>query len=526
MLLVDARVITLDPARPRAEAVAIAGGRIGRVGTAAECAPFAEGPRLALGGAVVLPGLTDAHGHVGGLGWTLSHVQLAGTADERELVERVAARARADRAAGRTGWLEGHGWDQTRWPGAAFPTRAALTAAVPDRPVWLSRIDGHAGLANDAALALAGIDRTRPDPAGGRIERDATGTPTGVLVDAATALVTARIPPPGDDERAGWIVAALERCASLGLAGVHDCGAKSADLALYRRLDDEGRLPIRVYAMVEGSDPATLDEWLARGPYRGRRLAIRAVKLYLDGALGSRGAALFEPYLDDPGNRGLDLLSPARFAALAERIDRAGFQVAVHAIGDRANAVALDGLAAAGVPAAARPRLEHAQVLRRADLARVARLGAIASMQPTHATSDAPWVEGHLGADRLAGAYAWRSFLDAGARLALGSDFPIESPDPREGLYAAITRRDRHGFPPGGFRPEERLSPEEALRGFTEGAAFAAFAEQELGRIAPGFRADLTVLPVDPLVDPPAALIPAPTRLTIVDGSIAFRGPA
>jgi predicted amidohydrolase YtcJ len=525
MLLADARVLTLDPDRPRADAVAVAGGRIVAVGTEAECEAAAPGPRISLGGAVVLPGLVDAHGHVGPLGWSLSHVQLYGCRDEHELVERVARWARDDAVRGRGGWLEGHGWDQTRWPGAAFPTREALSAAVPDRPVWLSRIDGHAGLCNDAALRLAGITRDTPDPPGGRIVRDAAGEPTGVLVDAATALVFARIPPPSDAERAAWILAALERCAAVGLTGVHDCGAKSEDLSVLRRLDEEGRLPIRVYGMVEGAHGPTRDEWLARGPYQGRRLVVRAVKLYLDGALGSRGAALFEPYRDDPGNVGLALLEPERFAALAGRIHRAGFQVAVHAIGDRANAIALDGLAAAGVPPEARPRLEHAQILRRTDLPRIARCGAIASVQPTHATSDAPWVEGRLGAARLAGAYAWRSLRDAGVPLALGSDFPIESPDPREGLYAAITRRDRRGLPPGGFRPEERLTPGEALRGFTAGAAYASFAEAEAGRVAPGYRADLTVLDVDPLADPPEGILEAKTVLVLVDGAVAYRAP-
>lgn len=523
MLLADARVITLDPALPRADAIAISRGTIARVGTEADCAPFADGPRVPLGGAVVLPGLVDAHGHLEGLGWVLSHVQLAETADEHELVDRVAARARQDAASGRTGWLEGYGWDQTRWPGGAFPTHAALSAAVPDRPVWLARIDGHAGLANRRALELAGIERHTPDPSGGRIVRDIDGNPTGVLVDAATTLVTGQIPPPGDEERVRWFLAALGYCAALGLTGVHDCGATAGDLALLCRLDEEGRLPIHVYAMVEGADEPTLEAWLARGPYLGRRLTIRAVKLHLDGALGSRGAALFEPYLDDPGDRGLELLAPECFAALAGRIDRAGFQVAVHAIGDRANAIALDGFAAAVVPSSSRPRLEHAQLLRSADIARAAAVGVIASVQPTHATSDAPWVERYLGTERLEGAYAWRSLKNAGVRLALGSDFPIESPDPREGLFAAITRKNRRGQPPGGFRPEQRLAPEEALRGFTEGAAFAAFEEARAGRIAPGFRADLTVLPVDPLADPPEALLGARTLLTVVDGTIAYR---
>lgn len=518
MLLCNARVITLDERRPRAEAVAIADGRIAAVGSEAECAPFAEGERIDLRGAVVLPGLVDAHAHLLGLGIYLAEVDLVGVESEAALVARVAARAAGE------GWLRGFGWDQTRWPGGAFPTNEGISRAVPHRPVWLSRIDGHAALVNDAALRLAGIDATTPDPPGGRIVRRPDGTPTGLLVDTAMELVERCIPPMTEAEREARILAACDACARLGLTGIHDAGDDLATLATLERLDGAGRLPLRIYAMVEGGRGETLAPWLARGPHQGDRLTVRCVKLFLDGALGSRGAAFHEPYDDDPGNRGLRLLEGERLRALLEASDAAGFQVAVHAIGDWANAEALDAFADAGLRPGARPRLEHAQILRPADVVRAARMGVIASMQPTHCTSDMPWVEARLGRRRLEGAYAWRSFLDAGACLALGSDFPIESPDPRKGIYAAITRQDERGHPAGGFLPRERIAPVQALRGFTAGAAFASFAEEEAGRIAPGCRADLTVLDRDPLVAEPREILEAAVLRTIVAGRTVFAG--
>ncbi|WP_373048073.1 amidohydrolase [Vulgatibacter sp.] len=519
MLLCNARVITQDENRPVAEAVAIAKGRIVAVGTESECAPHADGERIDLGGAVVLPGLTDAHAHVLGLGIFLAEVDLTGSASEPEVVERVA------RVAGQgAGWLRGFGWDQSRWPGGAFPHQRSLSAAVPGRPVWLTRIDGHAAWANGEALRLAGIDGATADPPGGRIVRDGSGAPTGVLVDTAMELVARCIPPFTEAEREARILAACAACARVGLTGVHDAGDDAATLATLQRLDAQGRLPLRIYAMVDGGKAHTFEPWRERGPWQGENLAIRCVKLLLDGALGSRGAAFHEPYADEPGNRGLTLFAPARFRELLRQSHEAGFQLAVHAIGDRANTDVLDGFAAVGLRAADRPRLEHAQILRPADVSRAAGLGVIASMQPTHCTSDMPWVEARIGRGRMEGAYAWRSFLDAGACLALGSDFPIESPDPRKGLYAAITRQDERGHPPGGFHPHERISAAEALRGFTTGAAFAAFAEGELGRIAPGYRADLTVLDRDPLAVEPRAILDAAVLLSVVAGRVIHDG--
>lgn len=518
MLLHNARVITLDPRQPRAEAVAIAQGRIVAVGTVADCAPHAEGERIDLEGACVIPGLVDAHAHVLGLGIFLAEVNLVGCSDEDELVDRV----RAWRGTAGGGWIRGFGWDQTRWPGKAFPHHAALSRALPDQPVYLTRIDGHSGFANAAALRLAGIDRTTADPPGGRIVRDASGEPTGVLVDKATELVERCLPPMSEAEREARILTAAEACARVGLTAVHDAGDDLETLATLQRLDEEGRLPLRIYAMVE-SKPPTLGRWLERGPHHGDRLTVRCVKLFLDGALGSRGAAFHEPYDDDPDNLGLSLIEPEPFRAILRSAHGAGFQVAVHAIGDRASTLAIEAFEELGLSGDARPRLEHAQIVRPEDVARAARLGVIASMQPTHCTSDMAWLEQRIGCRRLPGASPWRSFLEAGSCLALGSDFPIESPDPRKGLYAAITRQNEQGQPPGGFQPQERITLEQALRGFTEGAAYAAFAESERGRVAPGFRADLTVFERDPFEIETPEILRNPVLQTIVGGRTVFR---
>ncbi|HEY0840496.1 MAG TPA: amidohydrolase, partial [Vulgatibacter sp.] len=395
-----------------------------------------------------------------------------------------------------------------------------LSAAFSSRPVSLSRVDGHALFANAEALRRAGIDRNTPDPAGGRIVRDEEGEPTGVLVDAAMEILRRAIPPLTDGDRERLVLDALCACSETGLTAVHDAGMDAATLAVVERLDADGRLPLRVYAMVEGSDEAALSRWLARGPHHGNRLTVRAVKLYLDGALGSRGARFCEPYDDDPSNRGLELLPAERLQELLPRIDRAGFQVAMHAIGDAANALALDSLVACGIGRASRPRIEHAQVMRLSDLPRLAAIGAIASMQPAHCTSDMAWLPSRIGARRLPGASAWRTLLEAGVPLAFGSDFPIEPPDPRKGLYAALTRQDEEGRPPGGFFPEERLGVLEALRAYTQGGAFASFEEERAGRIAAGMRADFTVLGADPRAALHRGILDAPLLATIVGGEL------
>jgi predicted amidohydrolase YtcJ len=523
-LLVVAPIVTGDPARPRAEAALVRDGLFARVGSREECERDA-GPRafrVVAGGAV--PGLVDAHGHVALLGRWRREVSCAGAAGEEECAARAAARAQG---AAPGSWIRGSGWDQNRWPGGRFPSEEALTRALPRHPAALSRVDGHALWVNAPALAAAGIDAHTPDPPGGRIMRRPDGTPSGVLLDAAQDLVLRRIPPPGARELEGAVEAGLAELVRLGLTSVHDAGVPEEVLAVYRRLADEDRLPVRVYAMLDGERPLPgLRDAMARAPWAhaGGRLVVRAVKLFADGALGSRGAALHEDYADEPGNRGLLLASPEALAAKVAAIVRAGLQPAIHAIGDRALTVALDALEAAGGGgdvAAVRPRIEHLQILRPRELPRLVRLGAVASMQPVHVAGDGAWVEARLGAgtERLRGAYAWRTVLGAGIPLAFGSDFPVEDPDPRAGLAAAETRASPAGT---AFRPGERLARAEALAAFTRGAARAAFAEDRRGMVREGMEADLTLFAADVLACPAEALRRLAVTHTIVGGRVEY----
>jgi len=525
-LLVLGLIHTLDPSRPVAQAVLIRDGRFACVGTVEACTARAapDARRLEVGSAV--PGLVDAHGHVFGLAQARASVRCNGSASEEDCAARAAERART---APPGAWVTGRGWDQNRWPGGRFPTAATLTRAVPDRPVFLRRVDGHAAWANAAALAAAGIGPGTADPPGGKILRDAAGQPTGVLVDTAVDLVDAKIPPPSAAELEAGILSALRELASLGLTGAHDAGVKPAALDVYRKLAREGRLPIRVYAMIEGEPPLPeLQRELARQrsePEVGL-LTVRAVKLYADGALGSRGAALHAGYADEPGNRGLLLTPPEVLRAKVKAVVAAGLQPAIHAIGDRGVSEALAAIEGAGPPSAVRtlrPRIEHLQIVGAGDWARLAAAGVIASMQPTHCTSDAPWVPARLGAgtERLRGAYAWRSALARGLPLAFGSDFPIEEPDPRAGLVSAETRTPAGAAAP--FLPEERLRREESLRAFTAGAAWASFAEGRRGMIREGLDADLTAFDGDVFSVEVGRLAALPVEATVVAGNVVFR---
>jgi predicted amidohydrolase YtcJ len=516
------------PAEPveRVEgSLAVRDGRIVYLGpdAGAEALRGAKTQVIELAGRAVTPGLIDAHSHLEGLGQALAAVDLTAAASYEEVVRRVrAAAAQAPPGS----WVRGRGWDQNLWPGHQFPTHEALSAAVPDHPVWLTRVDGHAALLNAPAMAAAGIEPGLADPSGGRFLRDAAGHLTGVLVDNAMGLAASRLPAPSAEERQHALEAAARHCVAFGLTTVTDMGVGASTYEAYEALRRSGRLPLRA-ALFLADDPQLLAAWFRRGPEldpKGR-LQVRGVKLYADGALGSRGAALLEPYADDPGNLGLLVSSGEHLAEVAKQAAANGFQVAIHAIGDRGGLLAIDAMEKAlGGPAPQlRFRLEHAQVLRLQDVERLARLGIIASMQPTHATSDMPWARDRLGAARLERAYAWRKVLAAGGRLALGSDFPVESADPRLGLYAAVTRQDLQGRPAGGWLPGERLSRDEALRGFTLDAAWSLFLDQEIGSLVVGKRADLVVFGRDPMRLPEAQMAQAEVDLTLVDGQVVYR---
>lgn len=528
-LRLDGATVYESPASaPRKASVLVRAGRILFVGDAGRAKALSPSAAVVeLPGAFVFPGWADAHGHLAGLGKTLETADLRGAADAAEAARRVADKSRGLPAAA---WAEGSGWDQNRWPGSAYPDARDLDAVLAERPTVARRVDGHALWANSAALRAAGVTAATKDPDGGRIFRRPDGSPSGVFVDNAMALIVAAmpVPTPADFERR--MLAATRASAAVGLTEVQDAsGYDPADIAALERLEAAHALPIRVYATVS-PEPAPLAAAFARGVRIGSGddfLTIRAVKAYADGALGSRGAALLGAYSDEPGNRGLLVTAPERLAEIAASTRSHGWQLWIHAIGDRGNRVALDAFAAARrsqprPPAGGdRPRIEHAQVVAAADLPRFAREGVIASMQPTHATSDMGWAEARVGADRIRGAYAWRSLLRSGARLAGGSDFPVESPDPLLGFYAAVTRQDLSGAPPGGWRPDERVSRSEALALFTSDAAWAAFEENRRGRIAPGFDADLTVFARDPMTAAPKDIPEIPVVLTLVGGRVA-----
>lgn len=505
------------------KAILVRDGRIAAIGTLDEMKAQAPAATIVdASGRTVLPGLIDAHAHIDGLGIALDIVDLVGTKSLDEVLDRVAAKKTA---APSGEWIEGRGWDQNDWPVKQFPTAAAADARIPDQPIFLTRVDGHAALANSAAMKIAGIDASTPDPAGGRIVRDAAGNPTGVFIDEAMNLVSKHIPIPTRETRKRRIAAAVATIASKGLTGVHEAGSESpAELIeIYKELADEGRLPIRVYYMLPDK-PEVLAEWFAKGPlvgYKGR-VTVRSVKLYADGALGSRGAALLADYADDSGNAGLMIISGDHIVDVATRAKAAGFQVGTHAIGDRGVRTVVDSYVAAGVTASDRFRVEHFQIAAVDDIPRAASSGIIASMQPTHATSDMPWAEDRLGAKRLPGAYAWRKVLDAGGRLALGSDFPVEDVNPFYGIYSSVTRQDHDGHPPGGWTPEEKLTLAEALRGFTLDAAFAGFEEDDLGTIETGKAADFTIVDGTLGEMPEADLWKASVAATIVGGEIVY----
>jgi predicted amidohydrolase YtcJ len=502
-------------------AIHVVGGVIREVGPAASLRASHPGAKIVeAAGATILPGLVDAHGHLLGLGLSLQQVDLVGSTSYAEVIERVRTRAAT---AGAGEWILGRGWDQNDWPVKEFPTAAELDAAIGDRPVYLRRVDGHAALASSAAMKLAGITASTPDPDGGRIIRDASGQPTGVFVDAAMDLVSKVIAKRSHAEVKAAVLASANAIAAEGLTGMHDAGIDAATITAVKELIDEGRFPIRVYAML-GDDDELLADWFRRGALigHGGRLTVRAVKLYADGALGSRGAALLAPYSDDPHNSGLMLATPEHLEDVARRARQSGFQVNTHAIGDRGIRNVLDAYADAGVGAADRYRVEHLQVIEPGDVSKLVSHGIIASMQPTHATSDMYWAEDRVGHERIRGAYAWRTVLDAGGRIALGSDFPVELVNPFHGLFAAVTRQDQKGHPDGGWYPSQKLTLAEALRGFTIDAAYAAFEESSRGTIEPGKLADFTIVEGNFFETPAEDLWKAKVRATVVGGDVVY----
>ena len=469
-------------------------------------------------GLVVMPGLIDAHAHLAGLGDALDSVDLVGSTSWEEVIRRLKAEA-DERPDGE--WITGRGWDQNDWPVKEFPNATDLDDAMPNHPIVITRVDGHALIANRMAREHAGISELTQAPDGGMIVRDVEGRQTGVFIDNAMEMVRSAIPNPPRSVMKRRLREATEVAAQKGLTEVHDAGMSRDTIELLRELNAEGELSIRVYVLL--SDDATLlDEWFERGPLVDEGLVtVRAVKLYADGALGSRGAALLDAY-SDADHTGLLVSTRDHMEEVSRRARSAGFQVGAHAIGDRGVRTVLEAFELAGVEPGDRFRIEHLQVMDLRDMKRIANLGLIASMQPTHATSDMPWAEDRLGPQRIEGAYAWRKVSNAGIPLALGSDFPVEQVSPFLGLYAAVTRQDLDGNPPGGWTPGERLTIREAIRGFTQGGAFASFRENELGTLEPGMLADFIVVDRNLLEIEPSQIPDTDVISTVVGGKVEY----
>jgi predicted amidohydrolase YtcJ len=522
-LVVNVRGYTLaDNRLKQFSGLAFEGGKVLATGNSAQLRKRFPAAELIDGGhRTLLPGLIDAHGHLLALGFEATQIALSDTQSLAEAQARIGAYAKAhpDRR-----WLLGSGWNQVKWRLGRFPIAGDLDAVVADRPVLLSRIDGHAEWLNTAALRACGIAKTTPDTAGGRIERDADGNPTGVLVDKAMDLADKAVPDSSIEERRAALTAALGQLSAVGLTSVGDAAASARDIALFEEFADQGLLTVRIYAMIldAGDDFQALTK---RGPllgYANDHLTVRSVKLFADGALGSRGAALLAPYSDQPNQRGLLFMSDADMERKIETALRAGYQVNVHAIGDAANAQVLDGFEGAYKAVggqALRNRIEHAQVVALADIPRFKQLDIIASMQPTHATSDMNMAEDRIGPERLKGAYAWRRFLEQGTRIAAGSDFPVESPNPFFGLHAAVTRTDHANLPPGGWHPEQAMTLLEAFRAFTLDAAYAQHQEKTVGSLEPGKWADFILIDRDLFSIPPREIWKIKVAQTWVGGS-------
>jgi len=532
LLLHGGTIYTGNTAQPTAEAVLVVGSRIAYVGDEA-------GARLRLpdnakvvdlAGKTMLPGLTDSHAHLADIGDRELGFDLTGVESVEAMKRRLAERAAKDSSP----WIVGANWIESKCKPAVFPSRADLDAVVSDRPVVLSRVDGHAVVVNSKALEAAGITRATPDPPGGQILRDPkSGDATGMLVDNAMDLVWKLVPPTTDEALARNLEAGAAAYVRLGWTGMQYAGTTWREVDQLCRLYSSGRLKLRVYVAIRGPGEDA-EKLLATGQgYKScdPRLTVRAIKLFMDGALGSRGAALEAPYSDAPDSRGLYVTPPEEILRISTAALRRGIQVETHAIGDRGNRVVLDQYekAFAAVPAAVRPvadprfRIEHAQVVAAADMPRFAKLGVIASMQTSHAISDMLFAPARLGPDRIAGAYAWRSMLNAGARLAGGTDAPVEAGDPRVEFYAAVARRTLEGFAGPDWGLDQRLTREEALALLTSGSAYAAFEEKERGRIEPGKLADFSVFSADWMKVPEADIPRSAAVMTVIGGEIVWQ---
>ncbi|MFN8573707.1 MAG: amidohydrolase [Gemmatimonadaceae bacterium] len=514
---------------PDASAIAIRDGRILAIGTdSAVLGTRDRNTRLIdLAGGTVFPGFVDAHTHVAELGTSLDRVNLTGIPTEEEAVARIVARAAT---VPKGEWIIGYGWDEGAWANH-YPDKRLISERVPDHPVMMRGLHGFAAWANTLALTKAGITRETPNPVGGEIRKDARGEPTGLLINRAVPLLEQAVPAPSPAQRDAQVMRALHVMADAGFTGVHEAGVPTEVMASLQRLANADSLPLRVYVMLDARDSTLVRQWIAKGRYASpnEMLVVRAVKAYYDGALGSRGAQLLADYSDRPGHRGVSGANYGFDRRLVADAMSAGFQVGIHAIGDAGNRASLDFIdsvmRAAPTARDLRHRIEHAQVVDSADIPRFKALGVIASMEPPHAVEDKTWAEDRLGPARIRFAYAWRTIRKAGGALAFSSDLPGSGWSIFYGLHSAITRSDTTGAPPGGWYPAQRMSPEEAIRGYTSWAAYAGFDEDHAGTLAVGKRADLTALDIDPLHVDPAQLMKGRIMLTVSRGRVEFERP-
>ncbi len=527
----NAKIYTMDPEAPTASAIVIDGqGRIVFVGSdeTAFVVRTNSTEVIDLGGRTVLPGLIDAHGHIAGQGsFELGVLELSAVADQNELVETVAAQTR-ELEPGE--WVLGGRWDHESWPSGILPTHNDLSSVTPDNPVWLRRVDGHAGLANEAAMRLAGITRDTQSPAGGEILKDSNGEPTGVFVDRAMSLISRAVDTQSPSSK-DLILAAQDHLLRVGLVGAHDAGIGPEEAEVFKSLAEDGRLKIRVAAMLSAAHaPAYLPD---HEPYVSDRFVFRAVKYYMDGAMGSRGAWLLEPYSDRQTTSdgepytGLALGDPRELEELSRLAIAHGWQMRTHAIGDRGNREVLDAyeraLNSAGkLDSDHRFAIEHAQMLHPDDIPRFAEMGVLPSMQPRHETTDMRWVEERIGRERAKGTYAWQSLLKTGAKIPAGSDFPVEPPNPFLGIYASVSRADESGEPNGGWQPQEKMTREQALRAFTLDAAYAAFQEDICGSLEPGKSADFIVIDRDVMTCEERDILETKVLRTVIRGETVF----
>jgi predicted amidohydrolase YtcJ len=520
LAITNARIYTVNPKQPQASALAVRAGKIVAVSNDVSKLIGPGTKVIDAHGLAVLPGLIDSHGHVRGLGTSLETLDLRGLTSEKEIADKVREAAKKAKPGE---WILGRAWDQNLWQVKEFPTAQSITDAAPQNPVALTRVDGHAIWANRKALDLADVNAATKDPQGGKVMRTASGAPAGVLLDNAQGLVSRKIPEPSQEQIERRILRALTECARLGMTTVHDAGVAQSDIDAYHSLAAKGLLPMRVYVMIAGKS-AALEPWLAKGPEIGEFVTVRAIKLVADGALGSRGAAMLEPYSDDPGNKGLLILDRAAIRAVAEKAVAKGFQVNTHAIGDGANRAALDayGDVLKG-PNDKRFRVEHAQIIAPEDFEKFRKYSVLASMQPTHATSDMPWAADRVGPVRIKGAYAWQTLMKMGVHVPSGSDFPVEDANPIQGFYAAVTRQDHAGKPAGGWFPDQKMTREEALRSWTLEGAYAAFEEKTKGSLEPGKLADFIMLSDDVMTIPEAAVWKSRVKLTVVGGKVVYQ---